>query len=123
MPDALSGLGVERYQRVGEEVVARPESAVVRGGRSRQRDVHSAELFICRDAAPRAEIAREFPRPVSPGFGAELTVVRDDMEGPEQLAAPRVEAAHVLRRTAFPLVASVACAIQVACNDNDVADD
>ena len=88
----------------------------------RQRNVDVAELFVGGHRIPRAEIAGDLPRVVAPGFVAELTGLRHDVEGPEQLPGFGVEAADVLGR-GFLAVAAVAGAGRVAGDDDDVADD
>ena len=46
MPDAFPVPGVERNERVGVEIRARPPSPVRRRGRRRQRDVDVTQLLV-----------------------------------------------------------------------------
>src|SRR5262249_61549411 len=120
VPDALAGLRVEGDERVRVQVRARPPSTVLRGGGRRQRNVHVAELFVCRHRIPRADVTRHLPRFVAPRVGTGLAGLRHDVKGPQQLARLRVEAAHVLRRR-FLRYAAIARSRAVAGDADDVA--
>ena len=121
VPHPLAGRGVERDEAVGEEVVPRPVPAIDHAGRRRERHVDVAQFLVGGQAAPGAEVARVGAGAVAPGVGAELSVARDDVERPAQLAGPRVEAADVLRRR-LPNHAAVARPTGDAGDDYDVAD-
>ena len=98
VPHALARLDVECDQRIREQVVARPPTAVPRGRGRRQRDVDVTELFIGRHRIPRAEVAGDFPRTVAPRVVAELAGLRHHVKRPQQPAGFGVEAADVFGR-------------------------
>src|SRR6185503_14257217 len=101
---------------------ARPPAAIPRGRWRRQRHVDVTELFIGGHWIPRAEVAGDFPRTVSPGVVAELAGPRHDVKRPQEPAAFSVEAANVLGRR-FLRVAAVTGARRVSGHDDDVGDD
>ncbi len=121
VPHALAGLDVERDQRIREQVVARPPTAIPRGRGRRQRDIDVTELFIGRHRIPRAEVAGDFPRIVAPRVVAELAGPRHHVKRPQELAGFGVEAADVLGRRFLP-VAAVTGATRVSGHDDDVAE-
>ena len=121
MPDAFARLDVERHERVGKQVVARPPAAVPCRRRRRQRDVHVSELFVGGHGIPRPEIPGQFPGVVAPGLVAELAWLRHDVKRPEPFAGDHVVAAHVFRCGLFA-VAAIAGAGRVPAHHDDVAD-
>ena len=99
-------------------------AAVVRGGRRGQRDVDVAERFVRRDAAPRAEIARELAGVVAPACRrrtrrARGTTWNVQSSLPVRASKPRTSSGGL----PFHCCAAVARAIEVAGDDDDVADD
>ena len=98
VPLALPGVQVDRHQRLGEQVVARPVAAVVIAGRELDRQVHGLELFVHREWTPHAGVARVRPGVVLPGLVAELSGLRNGVEDPQALSGLDVEPADVALR-------------------------
>src|SRR5439155_24506961 len=94
VPLALTGLQINAYQTLPEEVVARPVSAVEIRGRRLHRQVHQPRLLVHRDLGPDAGVSVNGPRLVLPRVVAKLPGTRNGVEGPQQLAGADVERAN-----------------------------
>ena len=92
MPLPLAGLQIDANQAVGEQIVARPMSAILIRRRIFHRQIDQAEIFIHGDLRPDAGVAVDFGRVVQPGVVAELARFRNRVELPKLLAGPDVEA-------------------------------
>ena len=102
VPDPFAGRGIEREQRVGEEVGTQPIAAVKIGRGRAGRDVDEAAGSIHRHARPRVRAARCLVGVGWPGIVSEFARPRNGMEGPADLAGARIVGAYVTgRRTLF----------------------
>ena len=98
MPDALAGIGIQREQGVGEEIVAQPVGAVeIAGGRTGG-DEDDAALCIHRHAGPVVGGAGVGPRVFRPCLVAEFAGMRNGVELPAQFAGADVVGADVAGR-------------------------
>src|SRR3954470_2174952 len=98
MPQTFSRAGIEREQRVGEQVCPDPVSPVIIVGRRSGWKVRNAPLRVYCNLAPRVRTAGVFPCIPGPGVITKLTGMRNGMEGPDQLACNHVEGANIARR-------------------------
>ena len=95
VPIALACVEVEADDAVGEQVRARPMTAVVVAGRHLGGEIHAIRRFIDRDRAPVAGVAGVGPRVVLPRLVAFFAGLRNRVEDPEALAGAHVVAADV----------------------------
>ena len=96
VPAILAGLGIDRDDRVREEIVAGTIAAPVVARRSGDRHVEDAALFVERHV-PRPHVhARAIPPSViEPGVVTELAGQRHGVEVPQPLAGAHVERARI----------------------------
>src|SRR5207247_10108001 len=80
-------------EAVAVQIVAGTMAAVQIRRRILDRQIHEAELFVDGDLRPDARVSVDRPRFFFPGIVAELARARDRVEGPEELAGPRVPCA------------------------------
>jgi hypothetical protein len=99
MPDSLARVGVEREERVGEQVVPGPVRPVKIGRRRSGGNVHDPSLLVHRHARPVVRGTRVFPGVFRPGVIAVFAGVRDRVKRPSNLARPNVEGAEVSGRS------------------------
>ena len=117
VPDAFTGLGVEGDGARAEQVVPRPEPAVVVDGRRVGGDVDDAPLEVGRHRRPRRDVAGPLPRVVLPGVEPELALgLGNDVELPLELPVAQVVAEDVARHV---LDAALAVALLVGVADDD----
>src|SRR5450631_1104155 len=95
MPDALAGRGVERYQRIGKEIVADAIATVKIKDRGTGGHIDNAALLVDRHTSPVIRGAGIFPRVFRPGVIAELSRPRDGVEGPAQGSGAHIECADI----------------------------
>src|SRR5258706_15453612 len=88
IPLHLAGVGVERNQRIAEQILAGPVSAIEVGAWSTDRGIENAALFIHREReGPDVVPGAILPAILGlPGFVAGLTIAWNRMEGPQFLA-------------------------------------
>ena len=98
VPETLPGLGVEREQRVGEQVRADPIAAIKVRRRRPSRDVDNAPPNVDGHPRPRIRAAGSLPCIGRPGVVAEFTRVRNRVKGPADPSAAHVVGAHIPRR-------------------------
>ena len=98
VPDALAGIGVERQQRIGEQIVAEAVRAVEIGRRAAGGRVHDAALLVHRHARPVVRRPAVRPGVFRPGVVAEFARMRNGVEAPAELAGAHVVGAYVARR-------------------------
>ena len=123
VPDPLAALDVYGDGAGAEQVVPRPEPAVVVDGRRIGGDVDDAALHIGRQRRPRGDVAGPVPGVVLPGVEAEFALgLRDDVELPLVLAGPRVVGQDVARHVLDARL-RVALLMGVAHHDRAVDDD
>ena len=91
MPDPFSGVGVQREDAVGEQVLPMSFTPIEIGLSRLGRDVHDAAPFIQRLAAPGHQAGRGFPGVVGPGVVTHLARPGDKVEDPTLLAGPDIE--------------------------------
>src|ERR1019366_8265026 len=95
VPDTLAGIGMERQQGIGEEVVARAVGAVEIAGGGSGGDVEDSALRVDRHAGPVVGGAGVGPGILGPGVVAVLAGMRNGVETPAQLAGANIEGANV----------------------------
>ena len=98
MPDLPAGGRLEANDALAIQAVARTMAAKIVVGRRGDREIHEAQFFIGAHRRPHIGVAGFFPGAVLPRLYAGLALLRHGVEGPEQLSAYDVEAAHVARR-------------------------
>ena len=118
VPDPLAGLGIDRDDALGEQVVAGTHAAVPVVGRGSRGQIDVAKLLVDGHRAPDVRVAAVAPGLVVPSVGAELLALRDGVEDPFHLAGACVEAAHVAR---VRLAAGEARVLHDAADDDGVA--
>ena len=101
VPDPLAGAGVEADDGLREEVVAEAVSAVVVVARRPDREVDEPPFGVEGHGRPDVRVADSVPGAVLPGVVAELAGLRDQVEGPDQLAGFGAERLHVAWRIAL----------------------
>ncbi len=94
VPLAHAGFQIDRHQALGEQIVARPMSAVIVRRRRLHRDVDEAEFLIDRDMRPHSGVAVVHPGIVFPRLIAEFARSRNGVKAPQLLAAPHIPSAH-----------------------------
>ena len=100
VPHQLTGQGIDRDDRVGEQVVPRSIEAVeVVVGRA-ERHVENAPLLVDGEEAPGVGPADVAPGIVEPGLVTHLAGMRDGVKGPHQIPRPKIPRPHV---TGWPL--------------------
>ena len=98
MPDPLARVGLKRQHAIGEEVCADAIAApMIVGSRAGARK-HQAAPRIERHPAPAIGAPDRFPSVRRPGLVPKLARMRDGVENPATLPAPRVEGADVTGR-------------------------
>ena len=100
VPRQLAGAGVERDQRLGVEVVAQPVAAVVVVRRGADAGEEQSALLVHHHRRPRVGVPGVVPAAVLPGLVPRLARLRNQVEGPDQLARAHVEGLDVPRRVA-----------------------
>ena len=100
MPDPLAGAGVDRDERVGEQVVALAIAAVEVVARAAEADERDAVLLVDGELAPVVPAAADLLVAFRPRVVAELPFVRNDMEDPGELPGPHVVGMDVGGRAA-----------------------
>ena len=98
VPDTFTRLGIEREQRVGEEIVAESRDPIKIGCRGASGSIDNAALRINRHAGPVVGRALSLPCVPGPGIVAKLSGIRNGVERPAQRARPHVVGANVARR-------------------------
>ncbi len=101
VPAAFSRLGVEREQRVREEVSPQAIAAIKIGGGRASRDVDDAACSIHRHARPRVRATGGPPGVLRPCVVAEFARVGNGVERPTNLPVAHVVRTHVARRRAL----------------------
>ena len=101
-PEAKN-VGRANETTVAEQVVAEAMTAIPVVRRRRQRDVDVAEFEVGARRGPHVGGAGVLGRIALPGVVPHLTRVRNDMEGPQQLAAADVVATDIARRPGLQL--------------------
>ena len=101
VPDPLAGAGVEADDGLREEVVAEAVSAVVVVAWRPDGEVDEPAFGVEGHRRPDVGVAYPVPGAVLPGVVSELAGLRDQVEGPDQLAGRRAERLHVARRVAL----------------------
>ena len=103
VPADFAGVGIERDDRRGIQILLRAMAAVVLRRRLADRQEDQPALGVDRAEAPVRGRARGHPVVLRPGVVAGLARVRDRVEGPDQLAGSDIPRADVHRR-AFGVV-------------------
>src|SRR5690606_38489893 len=98
MPDPLTRFGIERKERIAEQVHAHAIASVEVGCRWPRRDVHEAPLRIETPAGPGIRPTHIRPGVIGPCLIAVLARLRNRMEYPFQVARSYVEGTNVARR-------------------------
>ena len=99
MPLSRAGLGVDRDQTLGEQVVAQARAAIVVVGGGADRQIDPPQRIVGAHQRPDVGVARIPPRVVQPGVGAELVrALRHRVEVPFVAAGADVVGAHPARR-------------------------
>ena len=98
VPQPLAGLGVEREQAVGEEVLPDPIGAIEVVVRRAGRHIDDAALLVDRHRSPVVGAADVLVRLFRPGVVAELAGLRNRVELPHLLPGDDVVGADVAGR-------------------------
>ena len=120
MPHALAGVGLQREQRVGEQVVALAIRAVEIECRRTGGDEDQAALFVEAHAGPVVGRADVLPGVLGPGVVAEFAGMRNGVERPADLAGADVVGADVAGRGGQRLADDAAHDQQVLVDDAGV---
>src|SRR5690606_41573310 len=86
VPEPLAGAGVQRDERIAEQVVARTIAAEEVVARAAKRDEDDAVLLVDGHLAPVVHAAGRAVSVFGPGAVTELAGVRDAVEHPAKLA-------------------------------------
>src|SRR3989442_1146638 len=125
IPLELSGFGVDRDDRVAEQIITRPIATIhIRAGAA-YREVNKAALFIDSESkGPNVVAGPIFPTVESPGLISRLSFARDRMELPELFSGARIIRVRVagLARACIQLGSDVPLAgpVEVRPHQNDV---
>ena len=99
MPAPFPGFYVHRHQRIAEQVVARPRTAVIVGRRTAEREIERAGFRVSgRVPDPHVGPRQAFPSAIQPRFMAELSRMRYGVECPFERAGTSIISAHVAIR-------------------------
>ena len=108
LPNQFAGPDVQAKNRIGVKILPRPVPAEVGGGWRAQRNIHVAELFIGGERGPGSHITHVLRGTFAPRLIPGLTLMRHNMEGPEQFTGVYIETADILR---FRLALKTAIAV------------
>ena len=98
VPHSFAILAVDRHEAVRKQVVSRTMPAIHVAGRTRERQICIAEIFVHADERPEIRVTGVLPRIILPRLNARFARSRDDVEGPAQLPGSHVVPAHIAGR-------------------------
>ena len=106
VPQAFARTGIEREERIGEQIGAFAIGAIEVVLRAGGRRVDDTARFVDRKLAPDIGAADGLPRIGRPGVVAEFTWMRDRVKGPHLFTCAHIKGAYVARGRTVSLVRS-----------------
>ncbi len=95
VPDASPRVRVEREQRIGEQILSEPLTAVEVRRRRSERNEHDAARLVDTHLRPAVRAANAAVGVGLPCLRAQLAGQRDGVKGPSHGAGSHVERSHV----------------------------